>query len=128
MIARLNHTIVPASDKRASAAFLARILGVEPARPYGPFMALVLGNDVTLDFLDAGVVHEHHYAFLVDDDDFEPIFGRIRSAGVRYYADPFRSQPNQINHNDGGCGVYFDDPDGHNMEVITRPYGSGQGN
>jgi catechol 2,3-dioxygenase-like lactoylglutathione lyase family enzyme len=121
----LNHTIIPASDKRKSAGFLAGILGVEAGAPWGPFIPVVVANGVTLDFVDAGDVPEHHYAFLVGDEEFEPIFERIRASGTPYYADPFRHEPDRINHNDGGRGVYFDDPDHHLMEVITRPYGSG---
>jgi catechol 2,3-dioxygenase-like lactoylglutathione lyase family enzyme len=123
MTVALNHTIVPASDKAASSEFLARILGVPPAKPWGPFLVLALGNTVSLDFEDAHEVHFHHYAFLVDEADFDPIFERIKAAGVSYFADPFRKQPGRINHLYGGRGVYFDDPDGHYMEVITQPYG-----
>lgn len=128
MSVELNHTIVPAHDKGASAEFLGRILGLEPAAPWGPFMVLAVGNGVSLDYIDGGdTFDEHHYAFLVGDDEFDPIFERIRDSGARYYADPHRGQPGEINHNDGGNGVYFDDPDGHLMEVITRPYGSARG-
>src|SRR6266498_1723906 len=124
MNVELNHTIVPATDKRASADFLGGILGLAPAPPWGPFVPLSLSNEVTLDFLDARSFSPHHYAFLIDEADFDPIFERIRSAGVSFYADPDRQHPGQINHRFGGRGVYFDDPDGHLMEVITRPYGA----
>lgn len=123
MSVTLNHTIVPATDKLASARFLSAVLGLQPPRPWGPFLVLNLANDVSLDFVDAEVVEHHHYAFLVDDDEFDPIFGRIRDVGVSYYADPFRRHPGEINRLHGGRGVYFDDPDGHLMEVITKPYG-----
>ncbi len=123
MTVALNHTIVPASDKAASSKFLARILGVPPAKRWGPFLVLALGNGVSLDFEDAHQVHPHHYAFLVDEADFDPIFEWIKAADVAYFADPFRKQPGRINHLYGGRGVYFDDPDGHFMEVITKPYG-----
>lgn len=119
----LDHTIVHARDKRASAAFLGGILGLDPAPAWGPFAPLPIPNGVTLEFLDTEVVHRQHYAFLVDDEDFDPIFERIRRAGTGYYADPGRAQPGRINTRFGGRGVYFDDPDGHLMEVMTRPYG-----
>ena len=119
----LNHTIVAATDKQASARFLAHILDIELADPWGPFQPVTVGNGVTLEFLDSDDVHPQHYAFLVAADDFDAIFGRIRAAGVGFYADPFRQDPGRINHAYGGRGVYFDDPDGHILEVITRPYG-----
>src|ERR671910_87129 len=72
-----------------------------------------------------GEIAQQHYAFLIGEDDFDDIYGRIRERGLEHWADPFRSQAGQINRNDGGRGVYFDDPDGHLLEVITRPYGSG---
>ena len=125
MSVELNHTIIPASDKRRSAEFLSGILGLEAGGQWGPFIPVVVANGVTLDFVDATDIREHHYAFLVGDDEFEPILERIRKAGTSYYADPFRREPERVNHNDGGRGVYFDDPDHHLMEVITRPYGSG---
>jgi len=129
MSVELNHTIVPAHDKEASAAFLAGILGLEPAKPWGPFMVLDVGNGLSLDFIDGGDrdFDTHHYAFLVSDDEFDPIFERILASGAPWYADPHHTQPKEINHRDGGRGIYFDDPDGHNLEVITRPYGSTPG-
>jgi len=124
MTVALNHTIVPATDKAASAEFLRQILGLAEATPWGPFLVLAVPNGVSLDFVDATEIHEHHYAFLVDEAEFDPIFERITATGVPIYADPFRKQPGQINHLYGGRGVYFDDPDGHLMEVITQPYGA----
>jgi catechol 2,3-dioxygenase-like lactoylglutathione lyase family enzyme len=124
MTAALNHTIVPATDKAASSEFLARILSVPPPKPWGPFLVLALDNGVSLDFEDAHEVHAHHYAFLVDEAEFDPILERIKDAGVAFFADPFRQEPGRINHLYGGRGVYFDDPDSHYMEVITQPYGA----
>jgi catechol 2,3-dioxygenase-like lactoylglutathione lyase family enzyme len=119
----LDHTIVAARDKRTSAEFLGGILGVEP-KPWGPFLVVRVGNGASLDFVDAGGdFDEQHYAFLVDEAEFDPIFDRIRASGTTFYADPWRSQPGEINHLYGGRGVYFDDPDHHLMEVITQPYG-----
>ena len=123
MSVRLNHTIIPAKDKDASARFLAGILGVAVEPQWGPFVPVVVDNDVTLDFADADEVHAHHYAFIVSDDAFDAIFGRVKGAGLTYWADPHHHHRDEINHNDGGRGFYFDDPDGHLMEVITQPYG-----
>lgn len=127
MSVRFNHTIVHARDKRASAAFLSEILGVAAPRPFGHFMVVDLDDGSSLDFIDVGDddVRPRHFAFLIDEDDFERIFGRIRTRGLAYWADPFKRRPGEINHRDGGRGVYFDDPDGHLLEVITRPYGGG---
>ncbi|NEY32368.1 VOC family protein [Streptomyces sp. PRKS01-65] len=126
MTIELNHTIVAAHDKEASARFLAGLLGLEVGPPYGPFLPVEIPNGVTLDFLDTeGEITPQHYAFLVSEDDFDVIFTRVREAGLAYWADPYHRRPGEINHNDGGRGVYFDDPDGHRLELLTRPYGSG---
>lgn len=123
---QLNHTIVPARDAQASARFLAEMLGRPAPVRVGPFFGVELGNAVTLDFIQtAGDVEVQHYAFLVGEDEFDGIFGRIRERGLAYWADPGQQQPGRINHADGGCGVYWDDPNGHRLEIITRPYGSG---
>jgi len=125
MAVRLNHTIVAARDRQASAAFLAEILGLPTPTPFGPFMTVRADNDVTLDFVDAdGQITPQHYAFLVSEDEFDDIFGRIRERGLSYWADPFQNQPGEINTRDGGRGVYFEDPNGHLLEILTRPYGS----
>jgi catechol 2,3-dioxygenase-like lactoylglutathione lyase family enzyme len=126
MSVQLNHTIVRVRDKRESAEFLAEILGVRPPTPFGPFLVVEVDNDVSLDFADDhGPVHPQHYAFLVGEDEFDQIFGRIRERGLPYWADPGRRRPGAINTNDGGRGVYWEDPSGHFLEIITRPYGSG---
>ena len=126
MSVQLNHTIVSSRDKQRSATFLVEILGRSAPSTYGPFLVVELDNGASLDFVDAdGEIAQQHYAFLIGEDDFDDIYGRIREQGLEHWADPFRSQAGQINRNDGGRGVYFDDPDGHLLEVITRPYGSG---
>ncbi|MEV8432079.1 VOC family protein [Streptomyces sp. HUAS 31] len=126
MTVQLNHTIVAARDKKESATFLAGILGLEVSPQYGPFVPVEIPNGVTLDYLDSpGAITPQHYAFLVSEDEFDTIFGRIREAGLTYWADPYHRRPGEINHNDGGRGTYFDDPNGHNLEILTRPYGSG---
>jgi catechol 2,3-dioxygenase-like lactoylglutathione lyase family enzyme len=124
MPVQLNHTIVNATDKRRSAAFLAEILGLPDPAPFGPFLVVQAANGVSLDVADDhGPVHPQHYAFMVGEDEFDEIFGRIKDRGLEYWADPFHRQPGQINTRDGGRGVYWSDPDGHNLEIITRPYG-----
>ena len=126
MSIQLNHTIVPARDPQASAAFLAEILGRPVPVLFGPFHGVTLDNGVTLDFIrDDGHFPVMHYAFLVSEDEFDHIFGRIRARGLTYWADPGQHRPGEINHGDGGRGVYWDDPDGHRLEILTRPYGSG---
>ena len=125
MPVELNHTIVHARDRQESAEFLAHILGLEVGPEFGPFLPVDTSNGVTLDFATtpAESIVPQHYAFLVSDAEFDAAFDRIKAAGVEYYADPFRKRPHEINHNDGGNGVYFLDPSGHAMEIITRPYG-----
>ena len=126
MAIQLNHTIVAVRDKQESATFLSEILGVGKPVPYGPFLVVEVDNEVSLDFADDhGPVHPQHYAFLVDEDQFDEIFGRIRERGLTYWADPFRRHEGEINTNDGGRGVYWEEPSGHFLEIITRPYGSG---
>ncbi|MGW7409181.1 VOC family protein [Streptomyces sp. NPDC054833] len=126
MTVQLNHTIVAAHDSHVSADFLAGLLGLEVGADYGPFVPVGIPNGVTLDYMDtAGAITPQHYAFLVSEDDFDAIFARIGEACLTYWADPFHSRAGEINTNDGGRGVYFDDPSGHRMEILTRPYGSG---
>ena len=122
----LNHTIVHARDPLASATFLAEILGRGAPVPFGPFQGVELDNGVTLDFIgtDQPFIIEH-YAFLVSEEEFDQIFDRIRERDLPYWADPAHRQPGRINHHDGGRGVYWNDPNGHYLEIITRPYGSG---
>jgi catechol 2,3-dioxygenase-like lactoylglutathione lyase family enzyme len=123
MPVQLNHTIVAARDKQASAAFLADVLGLGPPVPFGPFAVVTLDNGVSLDFMDEATVTPQHYAFLVTEEEFDAIFGRIRARGLAHWADPFEQQPGTVNTHDGGRGVYWKDPDGHRLEIITRPYG-----
>jgi catechol 2,3-dioxygenase-like lactoylglutathione lyase family enzyme len=126
MTVQLNHTIVRVRDKEEGARFFVDVLGLPEPTPYGPFVVVQVDNDVSLDFADDhGPARPQHYAFLVDEKAFDEIFARIRGRGLPYWADPFHHQPGKINTNDGGRGVYWDDPNGHNLEIITRPYGSG---
>ena len=124
MAVKLNHTIVAARDKEESARFVSEILGVADPVPFGPFLVVQVDNDVSLDFADEhGPVHPQHYAFLVSESEFDEIFGRIRERGLTYWADPGRGREGEYNTNDGGRGVYWEDPSGHFLEIITRPYG-----
>jgi catechol 2,3-dioxygenase-like lactoylglutathione lyase family enzyme len=122
----LNHTIVYSRDSRASAEFVAGLLGLPAPVPFGPFLAVEVANEVTLDFMTTDPeIAPQHYAFRVGEDDFDAIFGRIRERGLPYWADPGHRRSGEVNTNDGGRGCYFEDPSGHNLEIITRPYGSG---
>jgi catechol 2,3-dioxygenase-like lactoylglutathione lyase family enzyme len=127
-VAELNHTIVWCSDQRRSADFLTGILGLPEARRFFHFLVVDLENGVSLDYYQKeGKVAPQHYAFLVNDAEFDAAFERIKQRGLTYWADPARSKPGEINHHFGGRGVYFDDPDEHLLELITRPYGGEDG-
>jgi catechol 2,3-dioxygenase-like lactoylglutathione lyase family enzyme len=127
MTVQLNHTIVRSRDKRKSAAFLTEMLGLAKPTRFGPFLVVEMGNGVSLDFHDTDdEIASQHYAFLISEAEFDEVLGRIRARGLDYWADPGQSQAGQINRHDGGRGLYFEDPDGHLLEVITRPYGSGK--
>jgi hypothetical protein len=124
MSVELNHTIVHVSDKNAAAEDLAEILGVDPPTSFGPFRVLTLANGVSLDFADDhGRPHSQHYAFLVAEAEFDTIRQRIVGRGLTFWADPFHRREGEINTNDGGRGLYWEGPDGHNLEIITVPYG-----
>jgi len=126
MTVQLNHTIVRVRDKQESATFLVEMLGLDDPTPYGPFLVVQVDNDVSLDFADdLGPSVPQHYAFLVGESEFDEIFGRIRDRALPYWADPMKRRPGEFNTNDGGRGVYWEDPSGHFLEIITRPYGSG---
>ena len=124
MAVKLNHTIVHARDKRESAAFYAEVFGFGSPVPFGPFLDVETANGVTLAILETNEHFEpQHYAFLVSDAEFDLIFGRIRARGLDYWADPARNEKGKMNTHFGGRGVYFQDPGGHLLEIITRPYG-----
>ncbi len=121
----LNHTIVWCSDKTRSSAFLCDVLGLPPAKPFAHFLVVELGKGVSMDFMEkGGKVAMQHYAFLVSDAEFDHGFSLIRGRGLAYWADPAREKPGEINTHWGGRGVYFEDPDGHFLELITKPYGA----
>ena len=123
MAIELNHTIVNSHDKQAGARFVADVLGLPAPTSFGPFAVVELQNGVSLDFMEVdGEVGMQHYAFLISEDEFDVVSARLRERGVPTYADPGHKEPGSNTH-DGGRGLYFDSPEGHNLEVITRPYG-----
>jgi len=123
---QLNHTIIWCRDQQKSASFLADILGLPAPTRFGPFHVVAVDNGISLDFHEQdGEIAMQHYAFLIGEDEFDQVFGRIRDRGLEHWADPGRTRAGEINHHDGGRGMYFKDPDGHLLEVITKPYGSG---
>ena len=125
MVIELNHTIVKVRDKHASAEFYRDVLGLPEYTTYGPFTVIALANNATLDFHEEGAVRPQHYAFLVSEEEFDAIRARIVARGLTYWGDPSRRMVNEVNRGDGGRGLYWEDPDQHFLEIITRPYGSG---
>jgi catechol 2,3-dioxygenase-like lactoylglutathione lyase family enzyme len=126
MPAQLNHTIVWCHDKHGSSAFLSEILGLPEPTPFMHFMVIALDNGVSLDYMEkSGDIALQHYAFLISETEFDSAFARIKEKGLNYWADPAKARRGEINRHDGGRGCYFDDPNGHLLEILTRPYGSG---
>jgi catechol 2,3-dioxygenase-like lactoylglutathione lyase family enzyme len=122
---QLNHTIVWARDARGSAEFLAELLGLPAPITFYRFEVVTLANGVSLDFMNrAEPIDGQHYAFLVDDEEFDRGIAFVARKGLTFWADPGQRQAGEINRNDGGRGVYFENPDGHLLELITKPYGS----
>ena len=123
-----NHTLIPCTDREASANFLAKMLGLEAPVEFGPFLCVETDNEVSLDFMQvsSAEVTPQHYAFLISEREFDEIFDRIKENNLTYWADPHQARPGEFNRNDGGRGVYFPDANGHLLEVLTRPYGSGE--
>lgn len=127
MSIELNHTIVNVKNKRESAQFLAELFNLPAPQSFGHFLVVHTHNGVSLDFIDSDQpIEAQHYAFLVSEQEFDQIFGKIVDRGLSYWADPGRRRANEINTHDGGRGVYFVEPSGHFLEIITRPYGSGK--
>jgi len=125
MAISLNHTIVHARDPAASARFLTEILGLPPHRRLGHFTVVQVG-ETSLDYIQTDSdIAPRHFAFLVSEPEFDAIFARIRERELPFWADPFHGEPGQVNRWDDGRGLYFDDPDGHVLEILTRSYGSG---
>lgn len=126
MTITLEHVLVPAHDREASARFLSEVLGVEylglGSKAGPPAFARVQVGPTTLDFVDAASFEPEHYAFRVTDVELRAILARVCNAGVSFYADPGHKQEGELNNWNGGQGFYFSDPnDGHNMELHTHP-------
>ena len=130
MTIRLDHTIVPAKDKIVSAEFFAEVFGLSVVR--GHFAQVRVNESLTLDFADEPEAwggpgfdpvtgRSHHYAFHVSDAEFDAIFGRVKAKGIPYGSEPHRHTDGRINHRRGGRGFYFEDPNGHLLEVMTVP-------
>ncbi len=127
MAIQFNHTIVACRDQMRSSGFMAEVLGLPDPTRFGHFLCVELENGVSLDFMESdGEFARQHYAFLINEEEFDRVFGRIREKKLEYWADPFCKRSSEINTRDGGRGVYFRDPDSHLLEVLTRPYGSGE--
>ena len=123
MTIRLDHTIVPAKDKVASAEFFAEIFGLT-AITNGHFAKVRINDSLTFDFADEPNLRSnrgHHYAFHVSEEEFDAIFGRVKAKGIPYGSGPFSHTDGKINKRRGGRGFYFADPNGHLLEVMTVP-------
>lgn len=127
MAVQLNHTIVHSRNAAEASRFVSEILGLPAPTRFAHFHVVQTANGVSLDFLDAddGELARQHYAFLVGDAEFDSIMERIKKRGLKFWADHMGRHEGQINNHDGGKGAYFQDPSGHYLEIITRPYGSG---
>ena len=115
----LNHTIVPAHDKDASARSFAQIFGLTYEGVSGHFAPVRVNETLTFDFDDAKNFDFHHYAFHVSDEEFDAILKRVRDAGLSFGNDPWNRE-GTLNHRNGGRGFYFDDANGHVFELLTR--------
>jgi catechol 2,3-dioxygenase-like lactoylglutathione lyase family enzyme len=124
MTTELNHTIVWCHDKQASATFLTEILARPAPRPFLRFLVVDFDNGVSLDYMEQdGAIALQHHAFLISEAEFDGALDRINHKGLAFWADPAKTKPGEINQHFGGRGLYFDDPNGHLLELITRPYG-----
>lgn len=120
----LDHTIVPTTDKEVSAQFFARMMGLEymGLTAGGHFASVRIDDNLVLDFDDRREVAHHHLAFHVNEEEFDAIFGRVQAEGLKYGSGPGPERYNmRTNDRQGGRGVYFDDPNGHSIELLTIP-------
>ena len=117
----LDHTIVPAKDKVASAEFFADIFGLTVKPGEGYFAQVQINDSLTFDFADQPEPRSHHYAFHISEAEFEEIFGRVKAKGLHYGSAPYNHTDGQIYTRRGGRGFYFEDPNGHLLEVMTVP-------
>jgi len=116
----LNHTIVPAHDKEVSARFFARTFGLKYGGLSGHFAAVQVNDALTLDFDNSDQFERHHYAFHVSDAEFDAVLDRVKAEAIPYGSGPFSRDDMQLNTHRGGRGFYFDDPNGHILELLTR--------
>jgi catechol 2,3-dioxygenase-like lactoylglutathione lyase family enzyme len=121
MAITLNHTIVPAHDKEASARFFAHIFGLQYEGAMSHFAPVRVNDELTLDFDNASSFEPHHYAFHISEEECDAILQRVQAAGLAYGSDPWSPENRQLNTRKGGRGFYFRDPNGHLLEVLTRP-------
>ena len=119
MTIQLDHTIIPSKDKEAAATFFARIFGLRYDGPTPPFAPVQVNDSLTLDFRDAEDFDRHHYAFKISEPEFDAIFDRIKTEGLAYGSGPRSPDDMRINTRNGGRGLYFRDPDGHLLEILT---------
>lgn len=126
MTVLFNHAIIAARDRRESASFFSRLFDLDEPTSWGPFALVAFDGGAFLQFAEPGIndIQMQHYAFLVDDQRFDEIYQRLVAGRIEHWADPQMKLPGKINANNGGRGVYFKDPSGHGLEVLTRPYGS----
>ena len=123
MTIELNHTIVPAKDKEESVRFYERIFGLKYEGPFGHFAPIKIpSQSLTLDFDNRESFDRQHYAFKVSEEEFDQMFGRVRDEGLDWGSGPFSPTDGEINHWNGGRGVYFRDPNGHLLELLTQDY------
>lgn len=122
MTITLNHTIVPAHDKVESAQFYSRIFGFEYIGEFSHFIVVKVNDTLSLDFDNKEKYESHHYAFKVTDQEFDEIFKRLEEENIQYGSGPFSPEDMSINHHYGGRGVYFRDPGGHLLEMLTTDY------
>ena len=116
----LDHTIVPARDRAASATYFADLFGLSAGAPVGPFSPVQVNAQLTFDFDDRRPFEVHHYAFHVSNDEFDAIFGRVQGRGLAYGGDPHAPENMRVREFNGGRTVYFKDLDGHLLEIRTR--------
>jgi catechol 2,3-dioxygenase-like lactoylglutathione lyase family enzyme len=115
----LDHTIVPAKDKLASARFFAEIFGLTVKPGDGYFAQVQVNDSLTFDFTDEEEPPSHHYAFHISDAEFEAIYERVKAKGLTYGSGPYNHTDGKIYTRRGGRGFYFEDPNGHLLEVMT---------
>jgi catechol 2,3-dioxygenase-like lactoylglutathione lyase family enzyme len=121
MTIKLNHTIVPARDKEAAAGLFAQLFGLSFERVSGHFAPVRVNETLTLLFDDVDRFESHHYAFHVDDAEFDAILQRVKAAGLSFGSAPWSIDDRRLNDWNGGRGFYFKDRDGHILELMTVP-------